>query len=627
VEALLPHAPHRAVEAAQAFLKANKGHPAASALLGRALAGCGRTAEAIAILSSAGAADHGSPDAWRLLGDLLGLEGDNEGADRAYLRQIATSVSDPHLRHAALSLTQNDLPTAETILRQHLKAKPTDVAAIRMMAELAARIGRYPDSIKLLRRAVELAPSFTAARHNLAIVLFRNNHVLEAIEMVDVLLADDADNPSLHNLAGAISMKCGLTERAVGHFEKALASAGDQAKIWMSYGHALKTLGRRTDGVAAYRRAIELEATLGEAWWSLANLKTFRFADGEIEAMEAVLEQSALDDEGRLHIAFALGKAREDQEKPAEAMAAYGIGNAIRRGQLDYRAQDVSRQVDARCDFYTSRYFNEHTGQGCDARDPVFVLGMPRSGSTLVEQILASHPDVEGTQELPDIHILASRIAGPDPTNFAVKMRALDGEQLRALGEEYIERTRIHRSTKRPLFIDKMPNNWMHVGLILSVLPNASIIDTRRHPLACCFSNYKQHFAKGQAFSYDLKDLGQYYSDYVRLMAHFDAARPGKVHRVIYEDMVANTETEVRRLLAHIGLPYDERCLKFHENARSVRTASSEQVRQPIFRDGLDQWTKFDPWLGPLKTALGPVLDTYPIVPTDWYRRQSVVAE
>ena len=543
------------------------------------------------------------------------MAGDAAGADYAYVQQIRTSINDPRLRRAAVALAGNDLPEAETLLRLHLKANPTDVAAIRMLAELAGRIGRYPDAIKLLRRAVELAPSFTAARHNLAIVLYRNNHTDEALAEVDDLLAVEPDNPAFHSLAGAVTMKVGAVDRALGHFEQALSRGPDQAKLWMSYGHALKTAGRTAEGVDAYRRALKYDPGLGEAWWSLANLKTFRFTEGDAAAMRAALAGPDLDEEGRFHVAFALGKADEDAGRYEAAFAAYAEGNRLRRAKLDYDGAAISARVDRLCEVLTPALFRARDGSGCQARDPIFVVGMPRSGSTLIEQILASHPEIEGTQELPDINVLALRL-GDEREGYAARLAELDGDRLRALGEEYLARTRIQRTTGRPLFIDKMPNNWMHVGLIRLILPRATVIDVRRHPLACCFSNFKQHFARGQAFSYDLAELGRYCGVYVRMMAHVDAVLPGYVHRVVYEDVVADTEGAVRRLLAHVGVTFDPACLAFHNNDRAVRTASSEQVRQPIFRDGLEQWRHFEPWLDPLRDALGDLLEAYPGPPS-----------
>ncbi len=511
---------------------------------------------------------------------------------------------------AALALHDNRLSDAEPLLKQHLKDDPFDVQAIRMLAELAGRIGRYKDAENLLRRAVELSPDFTAARANLAIVLYRQNRSDEAIAELDLLLEEEPDNPGHANLKAAALGRIGGFDEAISLYEEVLKSAPRQPKIWMSYGHMLKTVGRQADGVAAYRQSIALMPELGEAWWSLANLKTVKFDAADIAAMQAALARGGISDEDRFHLDFALGKAFEDSKQTAEAFAHYAAGNTLRRAGIVYKADDTEALVDRSIALCTPDFFAGRAGAGYDAPDPIFILGMPRAGSTLVEQVLSSHSQVEGTSELPDIPALARQ-----STDYPGHLARLPHDRLRTLGEEYLRRTRIQRRTDRPLFIDKLPNNWAHVPLIHLILPNARIIDARRHPLGCCFSNYKQHFARGQAFSYALDDMGRYYRDYVRLMAHIDAVLPGRVHRVIYENMVDDTEAEVRALLAACGLGFEPACLDFHKTDRAVRTASSEQVRQPIFREGTEAWKPFEPWLDPLKDALGDVLEAYPQVP------------
>ena len=563
--------------------------------------------------------DAGNADAYRLLGAALRATGRDEEAEQAELDAIAASVRDPELMRAAQALVENELAVAEHILRPRLKAKPTDVAAIRMMAELAARIGRFGDSEHLLRRALELAPGFAAARANLATVLYRQNRPAEAVAVLDQLLEGEPDNPAQQNLKAAALGRLGSYEEAIGIYEQVLARFPDQPKVWMSYGHMLKTVGRQGDSIAAYRRALAIAPTLGEVWWSLANLKTVKLGGEDVAAMTAALVHPGLADEDRFHLHFALGKALEDAGEAEAAFGHYAEGNRLRRAMLDYDRDEMSEHVRRSEALFTPAFFQGGTGHGTDAADPIFILGMPRAGSTLIEQILASHPLVEGTMELPDLIAIAKRLGGrksrADATRYPECLAELSAEEARALGEEYLERTRVQRKTDKPFFIDKMPNNWAHVGLIRLILPHAKIVDARRHPLGCCFSNFKQHFARGQAFSYDLTDLGLYYADYVRLLRHFDAVLPGRVHRVLYEQMIEDPEGEVRRLLDALGLPFDAACLRFWENERAVRTASSEQVRRPINREGLDQWRPFEAWLGPLKDALGPVLTCYPRVP------------
>ncbi|MGZ8336540.1 MAG: sulfotransferase [Allosphingosinicella sp.] len=517
---------------------------------------------------------------------------------------------------AAAALVDDDLAAAEHVLRPRLKARPTDVAAIRMMAELAARLGRLGDSEQLLRRALELAPAWTAARANLATILYKQNRPAEAIAELDRLRPDAAEEVGQQNLRAAALGRIGSFEEAISVYEQVLARLPQQPKVWMSYGHVLKTIGRRDDGVAAYRRAIALAPALGEAWWSLANLKTVRFGEADVAAMQAALEAGAADDEDRFHLHFALGKAFEDQGEADRAFGYYAEANRMRRLGIDYSAGETHDHVERCRTLFTPDFFTERQGQGCPAPDPIFIVGLPRAGSTLIEQILASHPLVEGTMELPDIPALVRRLGGrklkSDKSLYPECLADLDGDALRALGEEYLERTRPQRQTDRPFFIDKMPNNWAHAGFIRLILPNARIIDARRHPLACGFSNFKQHFARGQGFAYSLDEIGAYYRDYATLMAHFDEVLPGWIHRVIHEQLVADPEAGIRRLLGRLGLPFDPACLAFHETERPVRTASSEQVRQPISSAGVEQWRDYEPWLGPLKDALGPLGALYP---------------
>jgi predicted Zn-dependent protease len=587
--------------------------------LGAALGEAGRTPEAVAALRHALLLNPNSPDGWRLLADQLDAEGDAAGADQARARFLQSANRDPRLMDAASSLVKNDLPRAEDRLRIHLMGHPTDVAALRMLAETVARERRYPEAQQLLERCLELAPSFDAARHNYALVLNRQSKAELALPEVERLLAKEPRNPGYRNLHAAILANLGDYAGSIRIYEAALREFPQQPKVWMSYGHSLKTTGRLADSIAAYRRAIAMEPTLGEAWWSLANLKTFRFADSDVSALRTALARDDLADEDRLHFEFALAKALEDAASWDESFAHYARGNALRRQAHPYSAEGNSRFVRRSQELFTSEFFAARAGGGAAAPDPIFVLGLPRSGSTLIEQILASHSLVEGTMELPDIPMIARDLAARDQSDaeggFFEAVASLTPDELRELGERYLTRTRILRRSSAPLFIDKMPNNCLYVGLIQLILPHARIIDARRHPLACCLSCFKQHFARGQSFTYDLEDLGRYYRDYVALMAHFDAVLPGRIHRVIYESLIEDTEAQVRRLLEYCGLPFEEGCLRFYDNARAVRTASSEQVRQPIFRDALEHWRHYEPHLRQLKAVLGPTLVAYPEVP------------
>jgi len=556
--------------------------------------------------------------ALRLLGLALRATGMLRDAADVEQRVLRMAKADPLLLQAGHGLVSNQLHEAEPLLKERLRRDPFDYSAIRMLAEVAARIGRLQDSENLLRRAVELAPSFQFARANLATVLYRQHRAAEAIEQLDILGAEGEVADAHRNLRAAALGRVGGYEEAIGLYRDVLASHPDQPKIWMSLAHLLRTVGRQDEAVAAYRHAISLSPSLGEVWWSLANLKTVGFDEADVAAMEAALDDAAIGEEDRFHLHFALGKAYSDRRDAPSAWRHYSTGNAIRAKQVEHNPDRLSGLVDRSIALMTPEFFARREAFGCLAPDPIFIIGMPRAGSTLIEQILASHSRVEGTMELPDIPALARQFDGPGPrqgTGYPEAMAELDGDALKSLGQEYLDRTRIQRSEGKPLFIDKLPNNWLYAGFIRLILPNAKIIDARRHPLDCGFSNFKQHYARGQAFSYDLAHIGRYYADYVRLMAHLDTALPGHIHRVIHERLVDNPEPEIRSLLRHCGLEWEDACLRFHETKRPVRTASSEQVRRPLTRSGFGQWKPFEQWLGPLKDALGPTLTSWDDAP------------
>ncbi len=604
-----------AIALIEPLVRAHADWAAAHMEAGLALGVVGQTGAAVAALRRALAIDPRLVPAWRGLADQRALLGDEKGAEAATASEIRASVTDPILIRAATALVEKKLPVAERLLRDYLKRDPFAVPAIRMLAEVGGRLGRMADAEALLARAVELAPGFVEARHNYAVVLHRQNKPVEAISQADILLERDPENAGYRILKAAALVRIGDYDEAIALYAAVLARHPEQPKTWMSYGHVLKTVGRQEESVAAYREATRLSPNLGEAWWSLANLKTWRFTDADVAVIRGQLARKDLSADDRLHLEYALGKALEDAQAYQESFAHYRVGAEIRRKQVVYDPQTVSLHLERSRALLTPEFFAAREGQGDPARDPIFIVGLPRAGSTLVEQILSSHSQVEGTMELPDIISIARRLGGGThrgvESAYPEVLADLDAETLTALGREYLDRTRVQRKLDRPLFIDKMPNNFSHIGLIHLILPNARIIDARRHPMGCCFSAYKQHFARGQAFTYDLAELGGFYADYVRLMAHYDTALPGRVHRVIYEDMVADPEGQTRALLDYCGLPFEEACLKFHETERAVRTASSEQVRRPIFTEGLDQWRNYEPWLGELQAAVEPVLDSW----------------
>ena len=583
--------------------------------LGMTLAALGEAAPAIAALRHAVSLRRELPEAWRALGDQLFRQGDREAAEAAYAEHARASVVDPALRPAAEAIFEARLSDAEQLLRRHIERRPADPGALQMLAEVALRLGREAEAERLSAQCVALDPEFHAARFTLAMALFRQQQAALALPHLDRLLARDAGDPAYRNLQAACLSLIGDYGPAIGIYEALLANYPRQASIWLNLGHALRTVGRRDEAVRAYRQAIALAPALGEAYWSLANLKVRAILPEEERAMAAQLGRPDLGHQDRLHLHYALGKALEDRGEPAGAFESYAKGAALRRAELRYDAEASHALMLRSRALFTRAFFAARAAGGSGSDAPIFIVGLPRSGSTLIEQILASHSAVEGTMELPDIAFIARRLdRAADrerPRPYPEALADLDAEARTALGDGYVEGVGVHRRLGRARFIDKMPNNFHHLGLIQLILPQARIIDARRHPLGSGWSAFKQHFAHGHAFSYDLTDLGRYYRDYVELMAHFDAVLPGRVHRVIYEDLVEDTEREVVRLLAYCGLDFEPACLRFYETERAVRTVSSEQVRRPIFREGLDQWRHYEPWLGELKAALGPALEDW----------------
>jgi tetratricopeptide (TPR) repeat protein len=557
--------------------------------------------------------DAANRDALRLLAAALRNQGKAEEAAEAELRAIEASAREPALVESARAIRADRWADAEQQLRRYLEDRPDDPAALNMLAQVAAQAGAFEAAQALLRDCLSLAPGFVAALLKSGEVLTRLQRPAEAAEAYEKVLRLKPDHVRAKAALASVRARTGDYAAAAALYRELLDRQPESPGLWMSFGHVMKTTGRLEDSVAAYRRAAAIDPKFGEAWWSLANLKTVKLAEADLAAIEAALAAPDLDDKTRVNLHFALGKGLEDRRRFDAAFGHYADGNRIRRAALDHDPDLLSAEVDSSIGLFTPEFFAGRRGAGAASSDPIFIVGMPRAGSTLIEQIVSSHSRVEGTSELPYIPALAreklardSRFAGlPYPRMLA----EIEPEELQSLGEEYLRRAAAHRKTGRPLFIDKQPNNWREIGFIRLILPNARIVDARRHPLACCFSNFKQHFAEGQGFTYSLEDLGRYYRDYVRLMDHFDEAAPGAVHRVLHEDMVEDSEAEIRRLLDFLDLPFEPACLRFYENDRAVRTPSAEQVRRPINRGGMDRWQPFEPWLDPLKAALGPALD------------------
>lgn len=585
---------------------------AASALaLGRLYHFTGREAAARREIERAISLKPDLAEAHHALAALLRAAGQEAAADAADLASLRAATRDPGLIAAATALNRGELAKALALLADR---PPEDIAAQRMRAEVLSRMGRLEEAERTLAALLERAPGFAAARELLARVLQARNRPAEALAQVQRLRTEQPANPSYTMLEGALQARIGHHERAEARYREVLARYPEQPRAWMSLGHIHKTAGDLDAAIDTYRRAIAQQPSFGEAWFSLANLKTVRFAPQDIAAMRAALAAPGASEDDRLHLHYALGKALEDAGDPAGAFAAYAQGACIRRGQLRYDADAMHAQACARTALMDRAFFAERGEGGYSERGPVFIVGLPRSGSTLVEQIIASHSQVEGLAELPHLMAVAGTL-GSSPASHLEAVAALTPEDRRALGEHYCALAQVHRREGSALFIDKLPNNWMHVGLIRLILPQAKVIDVRRHPLGCGFSIFRQHFARGQEWSYDLAEIGRYYRDYAMCMAGIDAALPGFVHRVSYEALVADQEHETRAMLDFLGLEFEEACLAYWTNRRAVRTPSAEQVRQPIYTDGLDHWRPVEAQLAPLRAALGDLLECWPELP------------
>lgn len=553
---------------------------------------------------------------WRGQVDILTRQGRAEQAAqaRAQLEAIKTL---PRPLVAVLDLiAQGKLLKAEDICRQFLKKVPHHVEGMRLLADIGMRLGVLDDAEFLLESALKFQPDNIRVRIDYLQALRKRQKFAAALEESRRLLENSPRNPQFQSLFATVSMQMGDYETALATFDEILNVLPGDAVTLTSKGHAYKTCGQYEEAVAAYRSAIDSTPNHGEAYYSLANLKVYSFEDDEISRMRAQEDSENLSLMDRVYLNFALGKACEDEQDFETSFRYYARGNSLKKSQSTYDATRMSEDLAAQHEACTAELFQDRAGAGHDAPDPIFIVGLPRAGSTLLEQILSSHSQVDGTLELPNILSLSQQLRRRsregDAKPYPSILNELSDDELLAFGQAFIEDTRIHRQDA-PFFIDKMPNNFRHIGLIHLILPNAKIIDARRHPMSCCFSGFKQLFAEGQEFTYDLADVGRYYRDYVDLMDHWERVLPGKVLRVQYEDVVKDVRAQVERMLDFCGLPFEDGCVSFYETKRSVRTPSSEQVRQPIYDQALEQWRHFEPWLDPLKSALGPVLDRYPI--------------
>jgi tetratricopeptide (TPR) repeat protein len=577
--------------------------------LGSLLMRLGRGEEALASLRAAIRLDPRSGNAHRKLGKALVALGRGADADIAYAEFLELDRDRGALAAALELLRAGDEPGAADAFRAALRANPDNVDAMRFLAGIHRRQKQnLGDAEALLRRALQLAPDYLAAWLLLGSVLIERVKLADAAETYRRALAlDDTNTEAWAGLGNALS-RAGDAAGGAAAYARAVALEPGIPGVQMGYAHALKTIGDQAGALRAYRAAIRAKPDFGEVYWSMANLKVFRFEDAEVAAMEAQLAQGGLDESAEIHFRFALGKACDDRKDYRAAWQHYDAGNRRQRMLVKHDGVDMEARHARIIETFTPEFLAANAGNGCDSPAPVFIVGLPRSGSTLLEQILASHPLVEGTAELPDVARATAEITRRHPEQrYPQAMTRLSDAEIAGLGRDYLERTRRHRSGK-PFFTDKMPNNFAAVGLIGLMLPQARIIDARRHPLDSCLGCYRQHFAQGQSFTYDLEELADFYLEYRRMMAHWNAVLPGAVLEIRYEDMVRDQEAQTRRLLDFCGLPWDARCLRFHETERAVRTASSEQVRLPLYDSAVGRWQTYREQLAPLIDILEPEL-------------------
>ena len=554
------------------------------------------------------------PASWKMLEGLFRMTGQAADAAQAAAHIATLGKLPPAVITASALFYDGELAESERMVREFLLTHGHHVEAMRLLARIGMEHDVLDDAQLLLEAVLDLEPNYQAARFDYAQVLCRRHMYPKAREQAQKLLAADRTNRDYRTLQAMTHVGLGQHQRAIELYRALLPGAAQPAELHLSIAHSLKTLGQREPAVAEYHAAAAARAGFGDAWWSLANLKTYLFSEAELTQMRAAEAAPSTSPIDRFHLCFALGKALEDREQYAASFEYYARGNALKRAASRYRPEVLELNTRLQTEACTAELFARHRGGGAEAGDPIFIIGLPRSGSTLIEQILASHTRVEGTHELADVPRIVTELQGRDwqldNPRYPGVLAQLTDVDFRRLGEKYLRDTRHYRSG-RAHFIDKMPNNFRHVGLIHLMLPNARIIDARREPMACCFGNLKQLFAHGQEFAYSIEDIARYYRTYLELMRHWDAVLPGRVLRVQYEDVVADLEGNVRRLLAHCGLEFEPACVEFYKTERSVRTASSEQVRQPIYREALDQWRQYEPWLGPLRAALGDALTHY----------------
>ena len=585
--------------------------------LGQLLLETRRAQEAVEVLEEAVRLDAKDGDAWFHLGKARAVLGRGRAADEAFEQSFELNPARKALALAAEHQHAGRWAEAEKLCREVLRGDPRNVNALRLLGTCAAHAGRQREAERLLRRAVTQAPDYAEAQLDLGRLLKEQQRLEEAIAQFEKAIELEPGNFQGHFLLASVLAPAARSYDAIEAYRKVLELRPNHPGAWLGLGHMLKTVGRQDEAIEAYRECIRRKPGNGEIYWSLANLKTYQLTDADIVEIEAQLQREPdaddPDTQSRVNFLFALAKAWEDRGDYERAWRYYEEGNSTQRMEENYDPVRTEVLNDAIVQVFDRELLQARIGQGHPSDEPIFIIGLPRSGSTLLEQILASHSQVEGTAELPYVGIVSNSVGRnrADGVNYPHAMRGLDAVQLRQLGQDYLDLARIHRSVGRPRFIDKMPNNFPAVGFLQLVLPNAKVIDARRYPLDSCLSCYRQLFARGQSFTYDLTDIGEYFLQYQRMMDYWHEVLPGRVLTVQYEDMVTDFDSQVRRLLEYCELPFEENCVRFWETERPVRTASSEQVRQPIYSQSIHRWRRYERHLGELIEVLQPVLPRY----------------
>ncbi|MCI5105246.1 MAG: sulfotransferase [Pseudomonadales bacterium] len=604
--------PERALEDLEALKRLVPGHGRAHQEEGHLYRSLGRLDEALRAYGRACYYNPALEASLRAQIEILDSRGNKTRSDQLRT-ELAQLQATPRPLVAVIDLiAQNKLLQAEALCRKFLQKNPSHVRAMRLLADIGIRLGVLEDAEFLLESAVEFEPENIEARIDYIQALRKRQKFFAALGEAEKLLEKAPDNPRFKSIFAVECMQTGKFDQAISHFKAILDTLPNDPVTLTSLGHAYKTQGDAQASIATYKAAIKAHPFHGEAYYSLANLKTYKFSQQEIATMQSLGKNSNLSHMDLVYIHFALGKAFEDSRDYQQSFDNYQLGNALKKAQSRYRADIITAEFEQQQKICTAELLARGKTAGCQAGDPIFIVGLPRAGSTLLEQILASHSMVDGTLELPNILSLSQRLRRRerqgDSRPYPALLADLSDSELRELGEEYIEDTRVHRQAA-PFFIDKMPNNFRHIGLIKMILPNAKIIDARRNPMACCFSGFKQLFAEGQEFSYSLEDIGHYYRDYVSLMQHWDGVLPGEILTVENEVLIDDFDNQLGRMLDYCGLPFEEQCLRYYETERDIRTPSAEQVRKPLSRAGIDQWRNYEPWLAPLVDALGPLAE------------------